>query len=170
VGTATGFSLLFEMNTLFEEYIGRMLQRALAGRGLRVDLQGPRGYALTDHGTDKGRFSTRPDIVISRDGTRLLVIDTKWKRLKGEIDDQKRGVGQADVYQMMAYAHVYACEQLMLLYPHHDELDNSEGMLTAHSIARKPDSRLQIATVSLANYQTIRAQLASLVSPLISPP
>ncbi|MFD0386891.1 McrC family protein [Tistrella bauzanensis] len=31
--------------------------------------------------------------------------------------DRKSGVSQADVYQMMAYARLYKCDRLMLLYP-----------------------------------------------------
>jgi 5-methylcytosine-specific restriction enzyme subunit McrC len=46
-GYAPGFSLLFEMNTLFEEYVGRTLRRVLVGSGLDVHLQGPRDHALS---------------------------------------------------------------------------------------------------------------------------
>ena len=43
-----GFSLLFEMNRLFEEFIGRTLRIALKDSGLRVTLQGPKNYALSE--------------------------------------------------------------------------------------------------------------------------
>jgi 5-methylcytosine-specific restriction enzyme subunit McrC len=162
-GSTQGFSLLFEMNTLFEEFIGRMIKRALSGTSLQVDLQGPHGYALVDHITGIRRFATRPDIVISREGKRLLIIDTKWKRLKGKIDDVKRGVGQADVYQMMAYAHVYDSNLLMLLYPHHDELNDGEGIHTLHRIADKQESRLAVATVALSDPRSVGSRLRSLL-------
>lgn len=147
-GNAGGFSLLFEMNTLFEEFVGRSIKRALRGTDLVVQLQGPRRYALVEQHSGVLRFATRPDIVISRAGKPLLVIDTKWKRLKGAIDDSKRGVGQADVYQMMAYAHVYECDRLMLLYPHHDAVDK-EGVVTIHRIANKQGSMIGIVAVDL---------------------
>ncbi len=92
-----------------------------------------------------------------------MVIDTKWKRLKGAIDDPKRGVGQGDVYQMMAYSHVYGCEQLLLLYPHHGELGASEGILALHSIAGKPDSHLGIATIALADPKSVGRRLRHLL-------
>jgi hypothetical protein len=47
-GDGRGFSLMFEMNTLFEEYIGRTLRRVLVGTGLDVRLQGPQDHALID--------------------------------------------------------------------------------------------------------------------------
>jgi 5-methylcytosine-specific restriction enzyme subunit McrC len=162
-GNARGFSLLFEMNTLFEEFIGRMFRRALSGTPFQVALQGPQSYALIDHATGTRRFATRPDIVVSKDGKPLLIIDTKWKRLKGEIDDAKRGVGQADVYQMMAYAHVYNSNSLMLLYPHHDELGIGEGLLTLHRIADKKDSRLAIATIALSDPKSVGMRLRRLL-------
>jgi 5-methylcytosine-specific restriction enzyme subunit McrC len=162
-GAVEGFSLLFEMNKLFEEFIGRTIRRALSRTNLRVDLQGPQGYALIDQKSGARRFATRPDIVISRNGQPSLVIDTKWKRLKGAIDDPKRGVGQADVYQMMAYAHVYDCKRLILLYPHHHELAEEEGMLAVHQIANKTDSLIGVATVGLADPRKVRPLLEGLL-------
>ena len=162
-GDARGFSLLFEMNTLFEEFVGQMLKRALAGTGLHVDLQGPRSHALIECESGRNRFATKPDIVISRDGERQLVIDTKWKRLKGQIDDPKLGVGQSDVYQMMAYSHVYNCEHLLLLYPHHNELGADEGILALHNITGKPDSHLGIGTVTLTDPKSVGMRLRNLL-------
>jgi 5-methylcytosine-specific restriction enzyme subunit McrC len=161
-GDARGFSLMFEMNTLFEEYVGRTLRRALISAGFDVRLQGPRNYALIgdDH---KSRFATRPDIVVSRNGHPLLIVDTKWKRLKGQIDDPKRGVGQADVYQMMAYAHVYRCNRLMLLYPHHNEMREEEGILESHRVNGTEDIRLDVATIMLPDFASLGSRLKKLV-------
>jgi 5-methylcytosine-specific restriction enzyme subunit McrC len=161
-GDTRGFSLLFEMNKLFEEFIGRSLKRALGGTGLRVDLQGPQSHALVDHETERGCFTTRPDIVISQGSRRLMVADTKWKRLQGVLDHPRHGVSQSDIYQMMAYAQVYECERLMLLYPHHRGLSESDGLLSVHRISNRPTSRLAFATVSLAEPRSVSAQLRSL--------
>jgi 5-methylcytosine-specific restriction enzyme subunit McrC len=155
-GDIRGFSLMFEMNTLFEEYVGRTLRRVLVNTGLDVWLQGPRAHALVaDDLTRTPRFATRPDIVVSRHGDPLLIIDTKWKRLKGIIDDPKRGVGQADVYQMMAYAHVYQCNRLMLLYPHHDQIGAEEGMLSSYRITGTADPRLSVTTIMLSDLTSL---------------
>lgn len=161
-GEGRGFSLMFEMNTLFEEYIGRTLRRALVGTGFEVRLQGPPDFVLIadDH---TRRFATRPDIVVSKNGKPLLIVDTKWKRLKGAIDDPKRGVGQADVYQMMAYAHVYGCNRLMLLYPHHADIGSDEGVLSTHGIVGTKDTRLSIASVALSDFGSLGNRLIQLV-------
>lgn len=163
-GDARGFSLLFEMNKLFEEFVGRSLARALAGTGYEVRLQGPRGYALADLHSGQNRFATKPDITVASRGAPALVIDTKWKRLKGVIDDPKYGVGQADVYQMMAYAHVYQCERLLLLYPHHGGLGpGAAGLTCVHRINGTDDSRIGVATLSLANPKAAVRQLSELL-------
>jgi hypothetical protein len=86
-GCGYGFSLLFEMNTLFERYVGLTLKDALRNSGVEVILQGPRSHALLDVGTGKGRFMTKPDIVLRVQGQPKMIIDTKWKRLNRAIDD-----------------------------------------------------------------------------------
>lgn len=166
-GGGRGFSLLFEMNTLFEEYVGRTLAKALAGTGLRVNLQGGRLCCLTELevGTDtlgKQRFMTRPDIVIRGADQHLMIIDTKWKRLSRSIDDPKRGISQADVYQMMAYGRLYSCPTLMLLYPHHADLHTSEGVLSKHLVNGSRDT-LATATISLSDLTATKLKLIKLV-------
>jgi 5-methylcytosine-specific restriction enzyme subunit McrC len=162
-GDATGFALLFEMNTLFEEFVGRMLRRQLAPGGFAVRLQGPHNHALLEEVSGTPRFRTIPDILVTRNGTRAVVIDTKWKRLKGRVDDAKDGVGQPDVYQMMAYAHVYHCERLMLLYPYHDGLGGAAGVLRTYKVNGTVDTRVIIATVSLAEPKSLGASLRELL-------
>lgn len=161
-GSAKGFSLLFEMNTLFEEFVGRSFRKALAGTGLQVQLQGPRDHALQEVKDGQLRFATRPDITVTRDGAPILIVDTKWKRLRGAIDDAKFGVSPSDVYQMMAYAHVYRCDRLILLYPYHDELDAEPGVLCSHRVRGAADTRISIATISLFEPRTAALQLRHL--------
>lgn len=73
-------------------------------------------------------FQTKPDILIWRAGHVAHVIDTKWKRISARIDDPKQRVSQADVYKMMAYAHLYQPPRLTLLHPHHSGLGDQEGI------------------------------------------
>jgi 5-methylcytosine-specific restriction enzyme subunit McrC len=159
-GGSDGFSLLFEMNTLFEEYVARMLRRALADTDLHVVSQGGRLYCLE---TDdrRGLLQTRPDIVIKRGGAVVQVIDTKWKRIAARIDDPKRGVSQTDVYQMMAYGRLYRCNRLTLLYPHYAALGNVPGIQVSHSITGQ-DGRLETATVDIVDGGGLTVRLGEL--------
>jgi 5-methylcytosine-specific restriction enzyme subunit McrC len=127
-GAGQGTALLFEMDALFEEYMGRLVSRALFGSKFRVTLQGGRRFCLKSLDDEREIFQTKPDILIWCDEQIVHVIDTKWKRISAQMDDRKQGVSQADVYQMMAYAHLYKAPRLTLLYPHHAGLGEKEGI------------------------------------------
>ena len=104
-GRASGFSLLFPMNDLFEEFVGRSLQKALGAD--RVRLQHQRRALNSPH------YLLRPDMVVDVDGQPVVVLDTKWKRLG---DGPKR----EDVNQMLVYGQAYGAERVILVYPWHE--------------------------------------------------
>lgn len=162
-GGSHGFSLLFEMSTLFEEYVARMLRRALADTDLRVVSQGGRLYCLETDGR-RGLFQTRPDILIKRGDAVVQVIDTKWKRIAARIDDPKQGVSQADVYQMMAYGRLYRCGRLTLLYPHHRQAGCEEGPIGDYGI-RSSEDRLALFAIDVARCDDMAMRLARVCAP-----
>jgi 5-methylcytosine-specific restriction enzyme subunit McrC len=157
-GSGQGTALLFEMNALFEEYVGRLVLRALAGTEFRVTLQGGRLSCLTSLEDARAVFQTKPDILIWRAGQVTHVIDTKWKRISRRIDDPKQGVSQGDVYQMMAYAHLYKAPRLTLLYPHHEGLGGNEGIQAQFQITGQP-TVIETASVDVANGKDLVARL-----------
>jgi 5-methylcytosine-specific restriction enzyme subunit McrC len=159
-GNNDGFSLLFEMNTLFEEYVARMLKRVLADTDLRVVSQGGRLYCLE---TDdrRGLFQTRPDILVKRGEKVVKIIDTKWKRIAARMDNPKQGVSQGDVYQMMAYGQLYKCERLTLLYPHHASMNSGEGVHAAHRVSGC-SHRLETATIDIGQGEMFRERLRAI--------
>lgn len=156
-----GFALLFPMNDLFEEYVGRTLRTALRREGIMTRLQGPRGFVLRDE-MGAQRFATKPDIVIFENGKPALVVDTKWKQLSSALEDPKRGVAQADVYQMLAYARVYGVNRLMLLYPHHQALGREEGRIARFGVGGQQELVLEIATIDLGSRKGIENRLGRL--------
>ncbi|YBV96847.1 McrC family protein [Phyllobacteriaceae bacterium JZ32] len=161
-GAGQGTAMLFEMNALFEEYVGRLIARALARTGLTVSLQGGRLFCLSAQDSGRAMFQTRPDILIRQGGRVIQVIDTKWKRISARIDDPKQGVSQADVYQMMAYAQLYDAPRLMLLYPHHPGLGTQEAvqgrfLITGHNTI------LETASLDVANGAEILGRLCRLI-------
>ena len=95
-------------------------------------------------------FQTKPDILIWQVGQVTHVIDTKWKRISARIDDPKQGVSQGDVYQMMAYAHLYKAPRLTLLYPHHEGLGDEEGVQAQFRITGQ-ETVLKTASVDVAD-------------------
>jgi 5-methylcytosine-specific restriction enzyme subunit McrC len=94
----------------------------------------------------------------------VKVIDTKWKMIGQNPEDKKRGVSQSDVYQMMAYARLYHCREVMLLDPHHVGLGNE--VLDSGCGMKKGNERLRIAGVDLvAGKGTVVQQLAGFILP-----
>lgn len=136
----SGFALLFAMNDLFEEFVGRSVRRAVAP--WRVHLQHRRHHAID--AADRALFALRPDIVVETPGG-PLVLDAKWKRLHHA--EATLGVDQADVYQMLAYAHAYDAPRLVLVYPWHAEL-GTPGVIRTWRI-RGTDRTLDVATVDV---------------------
>lgn len=117
-GVGDGFAVLFDMNQLFEEYVGKQVQRITAEHGLLTRLQSPKRHlAQRDGGAHC--FELRPDIVVMDAGIHLAVIDTKWKRLVSS--EGRESIATSDLYQMFAYAKQYDTSCVILLYPHHPE-------------------------------------------------
>ncbi|MEN2711563.1 McrC family protein [Sphingomonas sp. NPDC092331] len=154
-----GVTLLFPMNELFEHYIAVQLRHALADTELDVVAQGGFAYCLGPwrDGTTVVADShpTRPDILVKRGNRVVAVLDTKWKH-------PEKGISHADIYQMMAYARLYDCQRLTLLYP---ALPGEEALRThSRGIARGAE-RLDVATISLEQLPTdVRAALRHLVA------
>ena len=106
-GKVPVFALLFNMNTLWERYMGVMFRKA-AGRDFQVSTQESRGF--WKQGAKRAR-TIRPDIVV-RDGSHVvLVADAKWKvPVEGAPAD-------ADLKQMFAYNELFTSARAVLVYP-----------------------------------------------------
>ena len=137
-GRDKGYSLLFPMNELFEEYIGRSLKIALPSA--KVQLQHKIHYAIN---SPENRFQLQPDIVVNGN----IIIDTKWKELKP--GERNLGVAQSDTYQLLAYANAYKAKRVVLLYPWHGELGHNPGMYRQWRAAGT-DTAFDIATVDVS--------------------
>lgn len=161
-GVGQGTAMLFEMNALFEEFVGRLVARALVGTGFTASLQGGRLFCLNTLDSERGLFQTKPDILIRRGSEITHVIDTKWKRISGRIDDPKQGVSQADIYQMMAYAQLYHAPRLTLLYPHHPGLGPEDLVHARHRITGHA-SILETASFDVSNGNDMLTRLRRLL-------
>lgn len=106
-GDDVAFALLFDMNLLFESYVGGYLKK----KGLDVSLQ-DKGKHLVE---EPKKFALKPDIVIKHENE-VIVADTKWKIIKEEKD-----ISQSDMYQLFAYGKKYKNRQLYLIYPANSE-------------------------------------------------
>lgn len=115
-GDVDGTCLLFNMERLFEAFIGTRLRQAWhdpAAGAFRVELQGPQECLA--HSNLGPAFTLRPDISILRDGRVVKILDAKWKKL--DRAKPNSGVSSPDAYQLASYASRYGCRQVALIYP-----------------------------------------------------
>lgn len=169
-GAVEGFSLFFDMNVLFEEYIGRMAVRVFAPSGCRVLLQSPQRHLAFHEDHDRHAFAMKPDVVGHLNSRIAWILDTKWKQLS--IAEAKDGVAQSDLYQMHAYAHCYDCPDVVLLYPHHQKLGRDAGVRGSyrlnpgiHEANNLKCKRVRVATINMEDLKTVPAQLQKIFPP-----
>ncbi len=114
-GRQQAFSLLFDMNRLFERYTASRLRPLARRHGLKLMVQGPRRH-LGHEESGRGRLLMRPDISLLDESRRpLVILDAKWKRID-ELGPMAK-LSATDLYQMAAYASAYNCGSVVLLYP-----------------------------------------------------
>ena len=106
------WTLMFDMNKLWEEFVFVTLRRKLIGCTVSAQKQ------KTLWESDNNRKTVRADIVVEN-GSDVFVLDTKWKmpRYDGKIVPS-----DADLHQMYVYLDVYKNEgikakKVALLYP-----------------------------------------------------
>jgi 5-methylcytosine-specific restriction enzyme subunit McrC len=164
-GTPT-HSLVFDMNVVFERYIGNLLRRTVCPPERRAELQLRGAHLLMQD--RRPQFALRPDVGIYQAGALACVIDTKWKRLDPALP--RCGVSTADVYQMYAYGKEYACPIVVLLYPRHGELPARVASYR-HLPGGTESFRIEVCTVDVSHRAKTppSAQLSELLADLSIP-
>jgi len=118
-GPTRTFSLLFDMNAVFERFVAGFIAREVlpllpAGWKSHSQARGHTRHLLLSAG--RGVLRLAPDLLLERPDGSLLVIDTKWKRLTPGAE--RRSVSRADLYQLYAYGQRFQATRSVLLYPH----------------------------------------------------
>ena len=116
-GSERSFSLLFDMNRVFEDFVAAFLKKQVIPQldGFRLYPQAKTRQLPLMKSENKNVLTLKPDILIEAAGQRFI-LDTKWKQLSDE--GAQGGVGTDDLYQLYAYTRRYKCRRSVLLYPH----------------------------------------------------
>ncbi|MDZ7934296.1 MAG: McrC family protein [Emticicia sp.] len=133
--------LLFPMEVLFENYVGKFFKKYFA-ENYEVKLQDKAKFLIDSH-LDKSKFRLIPDIVLKNE-TQSFVFDTKWKLIDATKHKQNYGIDQSDLYQMYAYGKKYNAQQVFLIYP-----ANENFQLPLQVFDYEADMRLQIIPFDL---------------------
>lgn len=150
-GRHDSWTILIDMNVLFEEFVARALQRGLSNSRYQVVTQGPRDKFVRNVEDDRTVFVTKPDISIVMDKVVLKIADTKYKKLAE--DDTKYGVSQPDLYQMFAYSRKYNTRDITLIYP------KTNGV-QSHTLELPDETRVNIRSIDLS--RNIRKEIKNI--------
>jgi 5-methylcytosine-specific restriction enzyme subunit McrC len=104
-GEVTGVSFMFDLNTVFEDFLSLTLKGSIERYGGRLDLQYRR-----EHLDLQNRIRLIPDLTWWKGGVCRAVIDAKYKPLT----DQR--FPNADAYQMLAYCTALGLDRGYLVY------------------------------------------------------
>ena len=110
------WTILFPMELLFEDFIAGFIKRHFQNDWEEIKSQKSNMNVVNE---PEPAFQMKHDIYLeSKDRSRTIIIDTKYKvRTNEERNEKKRGVSQADLYQMLAYAYKRDCKEVILMYP-----------------------------------------------------
>lgn len=162
-GQTSSFAFVFDMNSLFEAFVVGLIEKqrqhilpeALQDCTLYPQSRHTTRY-LAQTETGKGVFRLKPDLVLGQGSHFPLLLDTKYKRLKG--DGLKLGIAQSDFYQMFAYSQRYQCAHVLLLYPQGERplrrrfvLPDGQSMISAATLDLRRDLRGRNGRLALMN-------------------
>ena len=152
-GNTSSRALLFPMEKVYESYVAKEMKKAFVPDGWNVSSQ-DQGFFLFNE--PRKQFALRPDIVMRR-GDRIIVLDTKWKRLFNN-EYQNYGISQGDMYQMYAYSKKYKTPEIWLLYPETEEM-RSHAPIEFVSSDGSMETHVHVHFVDLENIENNLSEL-----------
>ena len=153
-GGDKGVTFRFDMNSVFERFLGIALGEAMRRRGAQLVLQ-DRSRQLDVGGT----LQLKPDMTVRRNGRCIAVLDAKYKTLTST------DFPNADAYQALAYCLAFELDRTTLVYA----LDASvESRPETFDIA-SADARIEVRAIDVTRpHGEVLAQVDALASDVIS--
>lgn len=130
--------ILLPMEVIFEEFVFGFLEKHFAFLQPRRQVS-DMYLAKTGEGFTTNVFRMKHDILIPG----KLIIDTKYKK-RPRNNDNKGGVSQNDLYQMIAYGFRRGINDMVLIYPSIINCENSSKLF------KIPHAELQENTLSIS--------------------
>lgn len=158
------YSIMFDMNLLFEEFIGEFIKRNF--KDIKVETQKSNKYVFNEViGSNFSKFNLKPDIFI-KINNRIVIIDTKYKELKKDV--LNCNIPPSDIYQMVMYGmryfssskenEFYNNKEIILLYPEYDFNVNQENI----KLKTEENIIIKIKTINLHRDLTNRSEIKNL--------
>jgi 5-methylcytosine-specific restriction enzyme subunit McrC len=126
-GTVGAFML--DMNAIFEKFITRLVEHALADTDYTVNSQAPIRAVIRDDTTGRSYTTIKPDLVIKSPHGKNVPVDIKYKLY------ENRRLSTPDLYQAFTYAYALGGNEPQpragIIYPAHH-------FVTAPTLSVKP--------------------------------
>lgn len=103
------FAFLLPMEYVFEDFLFGFIDREIGGVN-------PKGQVTGKYLDEAKNFGLKPDLVLDL-GYKKIIADAKYKMVYDDSNDNKRGIAQPDLYQMLAYAVRFNITDIKLFYP-----------------------------------------------------
>lgn len=107
-------ALMFDMNLLWEQFVLVSLKKEFAAHHKDDHVLGQLSKSFW-RPKEGSKVNIRPDIVIQTATGTSIVLDTKWKNLKGQNPSPE------DLRQMFVYHHYYHAHKVAIIYPGENE-------------------------------------------------
>jgi 5-methylcytosine-specific restriction enzyme subunit McrC len=135
-GKENMLALLFDMNSLWEEYVLVSLKKAAKNNDLNVAVYGQKSQPFWNG------ITIRPDIVIEKEDE-TFIIDTKWKNINGSKPSTD------DLRQMYVYNDYWKSTKAMLLYPSNTTTFTKEDFIPFNKITETAHHECGIGKISI---------------------
>jgi 5-methylcytosine-specific restriction enzyme subunit McrC len=139
------FAFLLPMEYVFEDFVFGFIEKELE----EVTAKAQRSDTFLDEGKT---FNLKPDLWIKIDG-KSLIADTKYKIVYSDDKDPKKGISQADLYQMIAYAIRFKVDEILIFYPNttFQNQEKETGLIVIDALAANKEISIRAIQLPIIN-------------------
>lgn len=116
-GSTDTIAVMFDMNRLYEKYIEVKLRKKL---GDEYEVKAQKSEAFWKLGTDRMARKIKPDLIVSKGGDLVSILDTKWKVPKTQQFPSMDDLRQMFVYNQYPFELHNSKKRGCLVYPNHN--------------------------------------------------
>ena len=139
---STGLTLLFNMEAIFEKVVGRCIRKKCHDASNGQLVANAPGIKMN---LSKEAFRLEPDITIHHADCVVMIIDVKWKTVRGR--GSSLGVRSSDIYQANAYASGYVCGFVSLVFP--SSSSSPPGVLKKYKLETAEAPTIEIVLIDI---------------------
>ena len=144
-GDNSSFSLLFQMNVIFERYVEVLLKEG----GYKIKTNFNKTNLLIDENKSDKQISLEPDYLIEE----KIIGDAKWKLYDNE---NKNELKREDIFQIYSYMHYFGAKVGYVFAPKIFTNDKKETLYYFQQLKKQTDYKLIVYFIDLENDNEIK--------------